>query len=186
MKDLSKKSDKEVVALALEDADSFLELMRRYEGALMRYLRRITGFGEADLEDVLQEVFIKVYRNLNGFDGGLKFSSWIYRIAHNHAISAYRKSKARPEIVMDEEGAVKLSSEMDVKEEVSRVMLREKVAEMMGKLDAKYRDVLVLRFVEDKSYREISDILKKSEGTVATLINRAKKKFKQIIYEESK
>ncbi|MDD5489902.1 MAG: sigma-70 family RNA polymerase sigma factor, partial [Candidatus Moranbacteria bacterium] len=77
------KTDEEMVALTLKNQDYFACLVERYEPKLMRYIRRISAATQEDAEDLLQDVFVKVYRNLNDFDQKLKFSSWIYRIAHN-------------------------------------------------------------------------------------------------------
>jgi len=96
--------DEDLVKLTLEKQDNFLYLIKRYEAKLSRYIRRIAGLNKEDTEDILQEVFIKVYQNLNSFDKDLKFSSWIYRITHNEVIDSYRKKQARPqEITYDSE-----------------------------------------------------------------------------------
>ncbi len=160
--------------------------MERYEKKLLRYIIRISGFAKEDAEDILQESFIKAYHNLNDFDKSLKFSSWIYRIVHNQAISHYRKTQARPRLVaVDlENGLVKtLASNLDLAKETEAEHFKEKVAKIISQMDIKYREVLMLRFFEDKSYREISDIIKKPLGTVGVMIKRAKKQFKKI-YEK--
>ena len=177
------KSDQELVELALQDQEWYLCLLRRYQDKLARYIRRISGAGEQDIEDLLQEVFIKVYRNLNGFDKDLKFSSWIYRICHNEVISHYRKSKARPQIINGEEGEKILEMIQDrdkLDDNLDNKISQEKIAQVLSQMDVKYREVLVLKYLEDKDYQEISDILKKPSGTVATLLHRAKKQFAEI------
>jgi RNA polymerase sigma-70 factor (ECF subfamily) len=134
------------------------------------------------VEDTLQDVFISAYKNLNDFDQDLKFSSWIYRIAHNKVISHFRKITARPKTVTYEgDGQLLniLASSEDLAKELERKYTGEEVRAILKGLDEKYREVLVLKFLEDKDYKEISDILEKPMGTVATLINRAKKQFKE-------
>lgn len=174
------KSDKELVRLTLENPDYFLCLMKNYEEKIIRYIRRISGVRHEDAEDVCQEVFIKVFKNLNGFDTDLKFSSWVYRIAHNHVISEFRKYKNRKEQIMsEEEDWQHFVSQIDVAKEVDSVVNKEIVNKVLAEMDIKYREVLVLNFLEGYEYKEISDILKKPMGTIATLLNRAKKKFKQ-------
>lgn len=173
------KTDEELVALSLTDQGYFCWLVKRYEQKLARYVIRISGATKEEAEDILQEVFVKVYRNLNDFDPDLKFSSWIYRIAHNQVISHYRRQKARPRSVeLSDELANHLSADLDLVKEIDSKILKAKVKNAIGNLDVKYREVLVLRFFEEKSYEEISDILKKPPGTVATLVNRAKKRLK--------
>lgn len=176
------KTDEELVLLALSDQDVFLYLMRRYEKKLLSYISRITNVNRDEAEDILQDTFIKIYQNLNDFDAELKFSSWAYRIAHNQVISNYRKIKSRPQSIpldINEEILGNLASDLDVKKDLDAVFLRENIKKVLARLNIKYREVLILKFLEEKNYKEISDILKKPMGTVATLINRAKKEFKK-------
>lgn len=182
MSEVELKTDQELVALTLKDKSTFRELVVRYEAPLRRYVKRIGAVGE-DVSDVLQEIFIKVFVNLNDYDPKLKFSSWIYRIAHNETISLFRKKNVRPgvlnmssedvddffEQLADEEDFVELAHQRDD----ARI-----IRECLEKVSEKYRAALILRFLEEKSYGEIGDILKIPEGTVATLINRGKKELK--------
>lgn len=173
------KTDEELVKEALINQDSFVYLVERYEKKLFPYIIRISGFSREDAEDVLQEVFVKIYVNLNSFREEMKFSSWAYRIAHNEVINNYRKKKSRPQCVMDldDEFLNNLASDFRTDGKVDARYLRENVQKVLSGMEPKYREALVLRFWEDKDYNEISDILKKPMGTVATLISRAKKNF---------
>ena len=180
-----KKSDLQLVRLTLKNADYFECLMERYEEKLFRYIRRITNFDKETIEDLLQEVFLKVYKNLNDYDPDFSFNSWIYRITHNETISFYRKLDVRPKTVQleNEEGVSFLNilpSDIDLREDYVKKELALKVRELINQLPEKYRTVLVLKFLEKKSYEEIADILQKPSGTVATLINRAKTQFKKL------
>lgn len=182
------KTDEEIAAMALQSPDCFGCLAQRYEGKLMRYIRRISGVSQEDAEDILQEIFIKVYRNLRSFDQSLKFSSWIYRIAHNQVISNWRKTKSRPQVLKfetDEDFLKFIASDVDLAHDTERKFEAEEVRKLLEEMDEKYKEVLVLKFLEGKDYKEISDILQKPLGTVATLINRAKKQFRKIVLEKS-
>jgi len=178
-------SDLELIKKTLEDKEFFTCIVERYEKPLARFIKRISGSGKEEVEDLLQEIFIKVYVNLNDFDENLKFSSWIYRIAHNTAVSHWRKRKVRPEITdLDfEEHTKNLASEFDLGEKIDSKLLRQEIRKVMAKMNVRYREILILRFFEEKDYREISDILRKPIGTVATMINRAKKEFKKKMEE---
>lgn len=181
------KTDEELVGLTLRDQDFFSCLVDRYTGKLTRYIMRISAATKEDAEDLLQEVFVKAYRNLHDFDQSLKFSSWIYRIAHNQVISQWRKMKSRPQVIKfeaDEDFLKFIASDADLAGDTERKFEAEEVRKQIGKLDEKYQTVLVLKFLEGKDYKEISDILQKPLGTVATLINRAKKQLKRLINEE--
>jgi RNA polymerase sigma-70 factor (ECF subfamily) len=180
--DISTLSDEEIISLTLKDENFYGVLIERYEEKLTRYILRISGGSKEDVEDTLQDVFISAYKNLNDFDQDLKFSSWIYRIAHNKVISHFRKITARPKTVTYEgDGQLLniLASSEDMAKELERKYTGEEVRSILKTLDEKYREVLVLKFLEEKDYKEISDILEKPMGTVATLINRAKKQFKE-------
>ncbi len=178
--DCSSKTDNELVLLTLENQVFFGILMSRYSEKLARYVRRISNLSPEETEDVLQEVFIKVYKNLNDFDASLKFSSWIYRITHNQVISHHRAKGARPQTVeIDDALANRLRAEVDLNAEILNNDLKEEISLLLAQLKPIHREVLVLRFFEEKSYEEISDILKKPNGSVATLIYSAKKELKE-------
>lgn len=176
------KTDEELVGLTLENQGYFLYLIERYEKKLLNYIIRISGVRREEAEDILQEVFIKIYQNLNDFDTGLKFSSWVYRITHNVTISTFRKKQARPQsIFLEEEDDFleNIASKLDLEKEIDLEFLKENINNILGELRPEYREILILKFLEQKSYKEISDIFKKPMGTIATLISRAKKQFKE-------
>jgi RNA polymerase sigma-70 factor (ECF subfamily) len=178
-------SDEKVVLKVFENRDVFACLVDRYESRLRRYILRIAPSFRNDADDILQEVFIKAYVNLHSFDTTLSFSSWVYRITHNETVSRIRKINTRPtEMELGEEEyalfAESLRADADVQD---RRLTQDGVNRALAALDIKYREILVLRFLEERSYHDISDILKMPEGTVATLIHRAKKHFKKA-YEQ--
>jgi len=176
------KTDEELVAMTLENPDAYSFLVERYEEKLLRYVMRISAGTREDAEDLLQDVFLSAYKNLNDFDQELKFSSWIYRIAHNKVISHFRKVTARPKTTTyegDSQLLNILASDEDMQRDLEKKYTVDEVKDILETLDERYREVLVLKFLEEKDYKEISDILEKPMGTVATLINRAKKQFKE-------
>ncbi|NCS96787.1 sigma-70 family RNA polymerase sigma factor [bacterium] len=175
-------SDEAIVKAAQKDLAHFAILVERYEQKLKYYILRISNFSELEAEEILQDVFVKAWKNLNGFDETLKFSSWIYRITHNETISAFRKSKSRGEenrSIIEPELFENLPDENNFIEEIDQKMTAVEVQTILKTLPENYREVLILRFIEDKSYEEMSDILMKPGGTIATLLNRAKTQFKE-------
>ena len=179
---IEQKSDEELAQLILLDKDYFLYLARRYEAKLLRYIIRISGVAHEEAEDILQDVFIKVYKNINNFDPDLKFSSWIYRITRNETISHHRKKESKLDkmkVDIEDNYLENISSDLNLEKEVDLQYLKERIEKALSKLEPKYSEVLILKFIEEKDYREISDILQKPMGTVATLINRAKGKLKE-------
>lgn len=179
-------SDEQLVKASLEDEFAFYNLMKRYEPKIQRYINRIINVSREESEDLLQEIFIKIYINLNDFNQNLKFSSWIYRIAHNEIINRYKKNHRYQSRLTslntddDVDILTKAVIDDDIHDKYVSMETRVKVREALSKLTAKYRDVLILRYLEEKSYNEISDILRKPVGTVATLIKRAKTRFNKI------
>jgi RNA polymerase sigma-70 factor (ECF subfamily) len=173
-------NDNEIVAKSLDNLDFFSCLYQRYEPELLRYMQRISDVDPDEARDILQESFIKIWHNLNEFDASLKLSSWIYRIVHNETVSYVRsrKSYGKDKKTDAEKYKDKLTTEFEPEtdpEEKSRL-----VYDVLGRLPLKYREVLTLKFIEKRSYQEISDILRIPEGTVAIRINRAKKLFREM------
>jgi RNA polymerase sigma-70 factor (ECF subfamily) len=133
----------------------------------------------------LQETFIKTYKNLNGFNQSLTFSSWIYRIARNEALNYLKKHKNK-HLSLEAEDHENialiniLASNEDIQLKVSNKETAARVREVLNLLRDDYREVLVLKYLEDYDYNEISAILKRPTGTVGVLISRAKEAFKQL------
>lgn len=178
-----KKTDEELVDLVYKNKECYVCLMDRYEAKIMRYIKRISGVNNETAEDILQDIFMKVYINLNYFNRDLKFSSWIYRIAHNEVINYWRKnSRNKPgSVSLDYHELLKniIQDDRNVEQRVYQKMINSKLKEALENLDEKYKTVLVLNYLEGKSYQEIADILKKPIGTVGTLISRAKRKVEE-------
>ncbi|MBI4599116.1 sigma-70 family RNA polymerase sigma factor [Candidatus Uhrbacteria bacterium] len=173
-------SDEILVEKSLISQVFFAQLVCRYQQKLLRYIQKISSVPLQEAEDLLQEAFIKAYLHLNDFDPQLSFSSWMYRITRNHVISHHRKRVLRPEAHaadMDDDAWEHLASHLDPRKDADDAQLREAVGRVFDHMEERYREVLVLKFLEEKDYKEISDILQKPMGTVATFISRAKKQF---------
>ena len=184
---LQERTDGELVALSLLDKNAFRDIIERYEAPLKRYIVRLGCTAEPDADDALQEIFIKCYLNLNDYDNDLKFSSWVYRIAHNETISFIRKKRIRPVPFATEEDVdifENIADGENLFENVARQHDDSHIRRAFGQVKEKYREVLLLRYFEDKSYDEISDILQIPEGTVAIYLNRGKKELKEIFTNE--
>ncbi len=177
------KSDEELVKLTLQNQDTFLYLMRRYQGKMISYINKISSVGKEEAEDILQEAYLQIYQNLNNFDPNLKFSSWIYRIVRNKTIDHFRRQRSRPKIYqnLDQDFLLNIQDDLDLDKDLDKQYLRASITKALKELDKNYREVLILKYWEDKDYREIADILKKPSGTIATWLRRAKKQFRQKI-----
>ena len=172
-------TDEEIARRALSDKEAFALLIGRYEAKLARYLERLGVGAREDREDILQNAFIKAYMNLNSFDPALAFSSWMYRIAHNEAMSFFRAKRARPQIILDGAGDTLITEFADEGADPAALaesrLSQGELAKALAAVPSAYRDVLTLRFFEGRSYSEISDILEVPIGTVSTLLYRAKR-----------
>ncbi len=175
-------TDVELIRLALDESAYFVCLYNKYHSQLLRYIHRLSNVGQEDAEDILQDAFVKVWKNINSFDGDMKFSTWAYRIVHNETISFWRKQKKREmeQVVLGDIDGVGVD---DTDESLEQKELA--VQHVLSKLPPDYKSILVLRYFEHLNYEEISDVLKMPMGTVATRINRAKKRFAKIANDKS-
>jgi len=173
-------NDNEIVAISLDNLDYFSCLYQRYEPELLRYMQRISDVHQDEARDILQESFIKIWYNLNEFDASLKFSSWIYRIVHNETVSYLRRRKSYGKDKKTDAAGYKDKLAADMEPETDQEEKSRLVYDVLSRLPLKYREVLTLKFIEKRSYQEISDILRIPEGTVAIRINRAKKLFREM------
>lgn len=185
MKSIQEFSDEELLKQSLKNLDCFTKLFERYQHPLIRYIKRISSFSDDDAYEILQDVFIKIWKNVNNFDPSMKFSSWVYRITHNETVSTWKKE--RKHINRKYEG--KLDIEMITTEEslintLNREYDNHQIQTMLMKISQKYRDVIILRYWENRDYQEIAEILNKPAATIGTLLHRAKKEIQKIMTKQ--
>ncbi|HHU78280.1 MAG: RNA polymerase sigma factor [Caldicoprobacterales bacterium] len=165
---------------------AFEELIGLYEKKIYNYCLRMTNSRE-DAEDLTQEVFVRVYRNLNKFRGKSRLSTWIYRIAHNVCIDQYRRTKAVSISISqprgaDDEREMELPAESpSPEEEIIRREEQERLLECISRLKPAYRTVIVLRDIQNHSYEEIAEILSLPLGTVKSHISRARAALREAV-----
>lgn len=156
------------------DRESFGVLVGRYEAKLIRYGRKFLSEAR-DIEDLVQDVFIKAYVNLQSFDPRRMFSPWIYRIAHNTFINALHAHRRLPVIPFDFDTFLpRLFAPETTDREAREREVRAMLDQGLDQLDEKYREVLVLFYYEDLDYQAIADILHIPVSTVGVRLNRAK------------
>ncbi|HEY0994695.1 MAG TPA: sigma-70 family RNA polymerase sigma factor [Gemmatimonadaceae bacterium] len=182
--------DSAVVSAFLEGEErAFAELVERYQNRLLNFVYRTVGDRER-AEDLVQEVFIRVYRHLHRFDRSKKFSTWVYTIASNLAKNELRNRSRNPLVLFQ---TIKGRSEEDDRpvdfedpgtrpDDLYRKRhLRALVEETVAALPEHHREVFVLRELEGKSYEEIAEITDCNLGTVKSRLNRARNAFASII-----
>lgn len=181
------KTDIEIVDLIIKDPNNLKYLIIKYEKRLYSYINNAFFFTKDDIEDVLQDIFIKVYRNINSYDSKYKFSSWIYRIAHNEAVSILRSKQhkvGKLSLSVDKDIFQNFVSDLNIENEFESSEMVRKLTKCIEKLDKTYREVILLKYFEEKDYKEISDILHISTGTAGSLLNRGKTKLREIFKNE--
>lgn len=176
------KTDEQLVReIIAGNRERYYELVKRYEQKLKRYVRRLIN-RPAEVDDIVQNVFIKAYKNLPTFQTHLSFSSWIYRIAHNETVNTISSGFIQKFVSLNlifGLGATDNAEEQIIDEEMKR-----QLKSCINSIDIKYREPIVLFYYEEKSYEEISDILRIPVRAVGVLIHRGKLLIKKICHEK--
>lgn len=190
-KDRFKELDDSAVVTAFLDGDerAFTELVNRYQARLLNFVYRTIGDRER-AEDLVQEVFIRVYRHLHRFDRSKKFSTWVYTIASNLAKNELRNRSRNPLVLFqtitknwqDQDRPLQYEDQTSRPDDLYRKRhLREIVEKTVAQLPEHHRNVFILRELEGKSYEEIAEITSCNLGTVKSRLNRARNSFAEII-----
>ncbi len=179
---MHKESDEYIVQMILKGkTDLYYHLVKRYEKKLEAYVMRLINRRE-EVDDIVQNVFIKAYKNLRVFDSSLKFSSWIYRIAHNETINTMSSSFIQKMVAVSDMFSFGRSDETE--ERLYGEELRHNLKKCIDNLHIKYREPLVLFIYEEKTYEDISDILRIPVRAVGVLIHRAKLQVEKLCNEK--
>lgn len=178
------RGDEQIALLVQKgDKEKFGILMERYEKRLKRYGNRFLSDSD-NIDDIIQDVFVSTYENINSFDSSQKFSSWVYRIAHNAFVNGLRKNEKNPIPYFDLDVFVSHHIYVDpMKVEKEAEELKKIIEIGLDKLKTKYKEVIILHFLEELGYREISDILHIPIGTVGIRIKRGKEALRKIYVE---
>ncbi|MEK7465746.1 MAG: sigma-70 family RNA polymerase sigma factor [Patescibacteria group bacterium] len=161
------------------NADAFGKLYDTHMPRIFRFIVLKVG-AKHDAEDLTQQVFINAWQHLPNFEfKGFPFSSWLYRIASNAVIDYYRTARPTYDIEKVPEELVARTAAMENELDHSFGMETIKIA--LAKLDPEHQNVLILRFVEDRSTKEIAELIEKSEGAVRVIQHRALKTLKSIV-----
>lgn len=181
-------SDIDLIARAIRGReDGFEELVRRYQRPITNYVFRMLNDYDASL-DVTQEVFIKVYNSLGKYSSEYKFSTWLYRIAHNAAIDHIRRKSPNQQSIEAEnsDGSYQLQIESPnptPEQDRERSEWRTEIAAVVKCLPAAYRELILLRHSQDLSYDEIAEITNLPLGTVKNRLFRAREMMREIFIE---
>ncbi|MBO8156982.1 MAG: RNA polymerase sigma factor SigW [Bacillaceae bacterium] len=167
------------------DQSAFEEIVSFYQNKVFQICYRMLG-NSHEAEDAAQETFVRAYMNIHSFDEKRKFSTWLYRIATNLSIDRIRKKK--PDYFLDAEikGSDGLTMYSQIateqrlpEEEVESLELQDYIQQQILSLPPKYRSVIVLRYIDELSLQEISDVLDMPIGTVKTRIHRGREALRK-------
>ena len=179
-----------------QQADLFGELVRRYKDRIVHFLYRYVG-DRSTAEDLGQEAFIRVFRNIAEFDPASKFSTWLYTIAANLAKDEFKRRVRHPAKSLDWKSTKASDTTRDlpgaqaderIEPDVylQRRELRDQINQALSRLKDEDREVLVLREVQHMAYEDISTILTVPIGTVKSRISRARTAFTAVWLELSR
>ena len=175
-------ADSELVQSTLAGRESgFEELVRRYQRPIAAYVYRMVGDYDAAL-DLTQEVFIKVYASLSRYRPEFKFSTWIYKIAHNAAIDHLRRHATREAVASSETDRTEVTVEsrgLSPEQESERTERCSEIETVVQLLPAPYRELILLRHSQDLSYEEIAEITGLPLGTVKNRLFRAREAMRE-------
>lgn len=177
------EKDHELIAKSLQGNEkAFSELVRRYHSTAYAVVRGVLGDRD-DVDDVVQMVYIKMYRGLGSFRGDSKLSTWIYQIARNEAINAVKRRRFDTTPIEDVSLAASARERPD--EIAGRGLLGEHMEQAMMQLDENQRMALELRYMGERSYEEIAETMGIPLGTVKTYIHRGKAELKKVLSRRS-
>lgn len=172
---------------------SYDVLVTRHRGKIFAMIRNMIH-QEADAWDLSQEVFIKAWQALPKFEAKAKFSTWLYRIAHNVVYDWVRKRKIESSGELNDElfdrekidsaSMTTPSGGESPDDTLSRNELRVKIETALGKLSEEHREVVVLKDVQGLSYKEIADVMECSIGTVMSRLYYARQKLQTMLKDE--
>jgi RNA polymerase sigma-70 factor, ECF subfamily len=186
--DLTLANDRELVASAVTGLDGcFEELVRRYQRPIAAYVYRMIGDYESAL-DLTQEIFIKVYNSLRRYRSEFKFSTWIYKIAHNSAVDHLRRTSTREQSLISgtESDTFELpieSNRLTPEQESERKERRGEIESVIRTLPGNYRELIILRHSQDLTYEEIVEVTGLPLGTVKNRLFRAREMMRQQFVE---
>lgn len=166
------------------DAEAFGELISRYETKLKRYGRKFLNTAD-EIEDLVQDVFIKSYTNIQSFNPELRFSPWIYRIAHNLFVNELKRKSRYGLTLFDADTLLPfLPAQETADSDILEEELQQEIDALLALLPPKYREAIILHYFESLSYQEMSDILHIPITTVGVRITRARQKLRALYTEK--
>ena len=176
--------DSELVErMRASDPDALRMIVERYQDRIFALIYGIVR-DRHEVEDVAQDVFLKVFTRIDAFDGRSRFYTWLYRVAANTAKDHVKKRSRRPAVALDEDAGIETGAPGPA-DSAERSEARRRVREAIAGLPVRYREVLALRELEGLSYNEIATVLRVSLGTVESRLHRARSRLKEVLSNDA-
>jgi RNA polymerase sigma-70 factor, ECF subfamily len=172
-----------ILAFQNGDVSAFEEIVRRYRDPLFNFVVRLLGDAFFS-EDIVQETFLRVYRNRHRYHQVAKFSTWIYTIASNLAKTELRRRKVRNFFSISSKGEDEkdydlVDTSLDIERDVDGALKSEIILKEINALPYHFKEAVLLRDIQDLSYEEISQILNVPLGTVKSRVNRGRSRLQK-------
>lgn len=175
------QTELDLVEKAKTDIQAFNELYDYYLPKIFGYcLNRITDRNKA--EDITADVFLQAVKSIKKFDTskGIRFGSWLYRVAHNKIVDAYRSGSKETRLEFHED---KMIDDSDVNKDITQIEMQEKISITLLAIKPRYQELITLRFYSELSNSEIAKTLNVNPNNIAVLMHRALKSFKKKFQE---
>jgi RNA polymerase sigma-70 factor (ECF subfamily) len=184
--------DRDLVARALEgDESAYGELLERFKRPVFSLIYRMIGDRE-QAEDLAQESFVKAFNNLDSYNPSYRFSSWLFKIANNHAIDHLRRARLSTVSIHGSPHAASTEREEETRivleapdespeQEFLALELGSEIEQAISKLRPDYRTAVILRHIESRPYEEIAEIMEVPIGTVKTFLHRARAELREAL-----
>ena len=158
-----------IQAILLGHVDDYSIIVKQYQQQLLKYVRYLVD-GKGDVEDIVQEVFIRIYQNLDKYQQGTSFNNWVYRITYNHTMTVLKKQNRNRLLLL---GKIPETNHPSV----SSTEMSNETRKALSKLTIEERNLIYLRVYEELSYKKIAEIQESSDATLRKKFERARKKF---------
>lgn len=163
------------------DSAAFGELVEQYRDSVYRLAYRMCGNAH-DADEAAQEAFVAAWRGLPNFRGDAKFSTWLYRLTTNASIDLMRRENRHRAVAEDEMPEIEDRADSP-QQQVERTEQQEAVQQALASLSEDYREILLLRYMQELDYTEIAEVLRLPAGTVKSRLNRAKAALKSALLQ---
>ncbi|OGH70644.1 MAG: hypothetical protein A3C90_01840 [Candidatus Magasanikbacteria bacterium RIFCSPHIGHO2_02_FULL_51_14] len=164
----------------MAEKETFLSYYGRYRDKIYTYFLYRVSFQRELSEDLTSDVFLKAFDAFDSFDANRSFQAWIYTIARNHLINFYHKQAKQKTVALEDvKDTLLAGAHEDDSRKIDRTLEFERVMERIDTLPEEHQELIVLRYMNELSYKEIADITGKEEGALRVAVSRILQTLKE-------